>query len=204
MSKENKLYYLGHASLRITTSEGKVIYIDPYEGNNYDIPANLVLITHDHYDHSDLSKITKKADDYRLITSKEALKDGTYQKYDLGYVKVEAVEAGNNEFHDIKKCVGYVLTLSSGTKLYVAGDTYLTSDMEKLEFENIDYAFLPCDGIYTMNTLDAEKAAKLIKAKHTIPYHTTGAKSAFDENVANKLNVENKLIIRPNEEIVLE
>ena len=47
-----KLLYQGHASLRITTSKGKIVYIDPYAGEGYDKPADMVLITHEHYDHN--------------------------------------------------------------------------------------------------------------------------------------------------------
>ena len=44
----HKLLYQGHGSLRITTAEGKVIYIDPYAGEGYDVPADLILVTHGH------------------------------------------------------------------------------------------------------------------------------------------------------------
>ncbi len=200
---ENKLYYLGHASLRITTKEGKVIYIDPYMGDDYSLNADLVLVTHSHYDHSDVSKVKNRNSDFKLITYKEALENGEHQTFDLGYAKIEAVEAGYNSWHNVKECVGYVITLSDETKIYIAGDTYLTPQMEDLGTWNIDYAFFPCDGIYTMTVEDAIKAANLVKAKHSIPYHTIADGSLFSEDVANRFDVENKLIIKPKEEITL-
>ena len=200
---ENKLYYLGHASLRIVTSEGKVIYVDPYMGDNYSMSADLVLVTHDHYDHNDVTKVKNRNEDFKLITEKEALVSGEYKTFDLGYVKIEAVEAGYNSYHDENKCVGYVLTLSDDTKIYVAGDTSITPKMDELGSWNIDYAFFPCDGIYTMSVDEAIKASLKVKAKHSIPYHVISDGSAFDESIVDKFNVDNKLIIRPGEEIVL-
>ena len=49
---KSKLLYMGHASLRITTAEGKVIYIDPFVGNGYEPAADLILVTHAHFDHN--------------------------------------------------------------------------------------------------------------------------------------------------------
>ena len=69
----HRLLYQGHGSLRIVTSEGKVIYIDPYAGEGYDLPADLILITHGHQDHTAVKLIKKRAEDCRVITWKEAL-----------------------------------------------------------------------------------------------------------------------------------
>lgn len=202
-TKANKLYYLGHASLRITTKEGKVIYIDPYIGDDYNLSADLVLVTHSHYDHNDVSKVKNRTEDFKLITYKEAIKDGIHQTFDLGYAKIEAVEAGYNSWHNKEECVGYVITLSDNTKIYVSGDTYLTPQMYEMSDWNIDYAFLPCDGRFTMTIDEAIEASNRIKAKYSIPYHVVSDGRKFDDNVANEFNVENKLIIRPDEEIVL-
>ncbi len=66
----NTLLYQGHASARIVTNEGKVIYIDPYAGEGYDLPADLILVTHDHYDHTGIDKISQKNPDCYIITWK--------------------------------------------------------------------------------------------------------------------------------------
>lgn len=202
-TENSRLLYMGKASIRIVTKEGKVIYIDLYAGNNYDLSADLVLVTHSHYDHSDVSKVTKRTDDFKLITYKEALKDGKHQTFDLGYVKVEAVEAGYNRWHDERECVGYVITLSDDIKIYVPGDTYITPQMDELGSWNINYAFFPCDGVFTMTIEEAIKASKKVNAKHSIPYHMVAGQEDFSEEVANKFNVDNRLIIKNNEEIEL-
>ena len=76
-----KLLYQGHASLRITTSKGKIVYIDPYAGEGYDKPADMVLITHEHYDHNGIHLIHLK-DTTVVIRSKDALQNGIYYDFD--------------------------------------------------------------------------------------------------------------------------
>ena len=99
-----ELLYQGQASIRIVTDEGKVIYIDPYVGEGYDLPADLILVTHSHYDHNGVDRIENRNPDCRIITWKEALQNGEHQVFDLGYVTVEAVEAGYNRWHDVGEC----------------------------------------------------------------------------------------------------
>ena len=163
-----RLLYMGQASLRIITVEGKVIYIDPFAGNGYEIPADLILVTHDHYDHNQVQLITKRNTDCKIITWKEAMHFGKHKTFDLGYVKVEAVEAGNNLNHSIKKCVGFILTLSDGITVYISGDTSTTKQMATLVDRHLDYAFFCCDGQYNMDIDEAVRCADLIKAKHSI------------------------------------
>lgn len=202
-SADPTLLYMGHASIRIVTGEGKVIYIDPYAGDAYDLPADLILVTHGHYDHTALDLISNRSDDCTVITQKEALADGNF---DLGYVEVEAVEAGNNKNHSINECVGYVLTFSNGKKVYVSGDTSTTDQMSQLADENIDYAFFCCDGVYNMDLDEAVKCAELVQAKHNIPYHIVEAKNPehFDKKRAEQFAAPNKMILEPGDEITVE
>ena len=141
----HRLLYQGHGSLRIVTGEGKVIYIDPYAGSGYDLSADLILVTHGHQDHTAVNKIKNRNDGCRTITWKEALVKGEYKIFDLGYATVEAVQAGNNRNHNIKECVGWVITFPDGITLYVSGDTSTTEQMAELAERNIDYAFFVCD-----------------------------------------------------------
>lgn len=200
---KDKLLYLGRASLRIITREGKVIYIDPYAGNDYSESADLILITHEHFDHNDIAKIKNRNKNCQIIRSSDALKNGIYQKFDLGYVTVEAVEAGNNPNHNIKECVGFLLTLKSGITIYVSGDTSMTKMMESLSKRNIDYAFFCSDGIYNMDIEEASKCAQMVKAKHSIPYHIKADGEDFDLKKSELFRVDNKLILQNGEEIEL-
>ena len=204
-TKHAKLLYMGHASIRITTAEDKVIYIDPFAGDGYEPAADLILVTHGHYDHTALDKVKNRNADCEIITWEEALEGGQHQSFDFAYAKVEAVEAGYNKNHNVSECVGYVITLSDGTKVYVSGDTSKTEQMPSLADQNIDYAFFCCDGIYNMDLEEAAECAALVKAKHNIPYHMTAADSGsfFDRAKAEQVQADNLLVIGEGEEIEL-
>ena len=200
------LLYQGQASIRIVTDEGKVIYIDPYAGDAYELPADLILVTHSHFDHSQIDKVGNRNKDCQIITYREAVKDGEHRIFDLGYVRVEAVEAGYNALHDVSDCVGYVLTFSNGKSVYVTGDTSKTEQMALMSEMEIDYAFFCCDGVYNMGLEEAAECADLVGAKHNIPYHmtTTTTGRQFDRELAEQFDVENLLIVEDGEEILVE
>ncbi|MDD5934095.1 MAG: MBL fold metallo-hydrolase [Clostridiales bacterium] len=68
--------FIGHASVKIVTTSGKVIYIDPfYPTVSYREPADYILVTHSHSDHNVVRLCTKKPDCVE-IHSWDALKDG--------------------------------------------------------------------------------------------------------------------------------
>lgn len=198
----DKLLYQGHGSLRITTADGKVIYIDPYAGKGYEPAADLILITHGHFDHTATKKIQSRNPGCRVITWKEALAGGRHNVFDLGFVTVEAVEAGYNRNHNVKKCVGYVLTLPSGVCVYAAGDTSETRQMPHLAEKKIDYALFCCDGVFNMDLAEAAHCAALVGAKHNIPYHMAPGK-LFDRTRAEQFNAPGRLIVADGEEIEL-
>lgn len=196
-----KILYQGHGSLRIT-ADGKVIYVDPYAGGGYDKTADLILITHDHHDHTDIGKIKNRAPGCRIITRKEALEGGTYKTFDFGFVSVEATEAGYNRNHNVKECVGFILYFPDGISVYVSGDTSTTKQMPDIALKKIDYAFFCCDGIYNMDIEEAAKCAVTVGAKHNIPYHMKPGK-LFDRKRAESFNAPGRLIVANGEEIVL-
>ena len=204
-SAASRLLYLGHASLRIVTPEEKVIYIDPFAPGDYSLPADLILVTHDHFDHCVYDRIEARAEGCRVITHIEALEGGEHRTFELPFVTVQAVEAGNNRNHDVKSCVGYVLTLSDGVKVYVSGDTSETAQMAEMASWDIDYAFFCCDGVYNMDDAEAARCADLVAAKHSIPYHNiaAGGDVYFDADKAARFPAKNLLVIEPGEEIEL-
>lgn len=200
------LIYQGQASIRIVTAEGKVIYIDPYAGNDYDLAADLILVTHAHFDHNATDKITNRNPDCQVITWKEAVIEGVHQTFDLGYVTVEAVEAGFNQMHDVNECAGYILTFSNGKSVYVTGDTSTTEQMSRLAEKEIDYAFFCCDGVYNMGLEEAAECATMVGAKHNIPYHNTTKNTGdmFDMELAEQFDAPNRLILAVGKELPIE
>lgn len=200
------LIYQGQASIRIVTAEGKVIYIDPYAGDDYDLAADLILVTHAHFDHNATDKITNRNPDCQVITWKEAVIEGVHQTFDLGYVTVEAVEAGFNRMHDVNECAGYILTFIGGKSVYVTGDTSTTEQMPRLAEKEIDYAFFCCDGVYNMGLKEAAECAAMVGAKHNIPYHNTTKNTGdmFDMELAEQFDAPNRLILAVGEELTIE
>lgn len=155
--------FIGHGSLKFKTNREQCIYVDPYFKGDYTEKADFVLVTHEHFDHMDLSLINKK-DDTMYIMPFDAIAKGEYQSFEREGVKITAVPAYNKN-HSIEECVGYILEFD-GLKIYCAGDTSTTEYMEKsMSKLKIDYAFLPIDGIYNMGPKEATFCANRIKAQ---------------------------------------
>ena len=174
-----EIEWLGHASFKIT-GKNKVIYIDPYNIKKNNV-ADLILITHAHFDHcspDDVDKINGPETiiacpgdcEPRLMGHIEKIRP--FEKKEFAGVRVEGVPAYNlnKSFHPkANGWLGYVLEVDN-IRIYHAGDTDLIPEMAGLK--GIDYALLPIGGIYTMNAVEAAKAADIIKPKlAAMPMH---------------------------------
>ncbi|MER3457736.1 MAG: Zn-dependent hydrolase, partial [Chloroflexota bacterium] len=173
----DKLHWLGHDSFRIDGPP--VIYIDPWQLQGRPPQADLVLVSHDHYDHcspGDVNRVrgpktvvianpsaaAKLGRDVRVIRAGET--------QTIGDVTVEAVPAYNigKRFHPKEAGgVGYIVTVG-GTRLYFAGDTDLIPEMDQIR---CDIALLPISGTYVMTAEEAARAAGRIQPKIAIPMH---------------------------------
>jgi len=181
-----KITFIGHASLMFTFG-GKVIDVDPVmsETDYKKMPkADLILITHEHYDHMDPKAVAavRKDSTVIILTAKCAatIKDGTVMKNGgtrtVESIKIEAVPAYNilhkrpsgEPFHPKGDGNGYILTFGD-KRVYVAGDTENTPEMKSLK--DIDVAFLPMNLPYTMTPDQVADAAKAFKPKILYPYH---------------------------------
>jgi len=171
------LVWLGHAGFKVK-SNNIVIYIDPYQIEE-DEKADIVLITHDHYDHcskEDVEKITK--DDTIIVCNEASAKKlGVQAKIidagktiDVMGIKITAVPAYNigKEFHPKGYGLGFIIDIA-GKRIYHAGDTDVIPEMR--DIKDIDIALFPVGGTYTMNAEEAVEAAELIKPRIAIPMH---------------------------------
>ncbi|MCL2047031.1 MAG: MBL fold metallo-hydrolase [Oscillospiraceae bacterium] len=194
-----KLLYQGHGSFRLSTNDGTVVYIDPYAGTGYDIPADIILVSHQHPDHNQVQLVSQKPG-CTIITQSEALSDGKHNSFSLLGLEIEAVQA-QNQNHPLEQCVGFIVTVD-GLKLYFSGDTSKTEQMATFSQMSLDYAFLCTDGVYNMSLTEAAECAALIGAKHNTPVHMKPG-MLFDREMADQFDAPNKLIIEDGEEIDL-
>jgi len=200
-----QILYQGHSSFRLITDSGLVFYIDPYKGGGYDVPADVILVTHQHFDHNCIDVPAKK-DDCTVITNFEALTDGEYNSFEINDVLVEAVPAYNIN-HPREECVGFIIEVD-GRKLYFPGDTGITEEMKDYPARELDIAFIPMDGIFTMDLEQARECAEIIGAKYCIPIHTAPQYQKdddlpFDLSVAERFEGKGKVIVKPGEQMVL-
>ena len=196
-----KLLYQGHGSFRLTANDGTVVFIDPFIGTGYELPADIILVTHQHDDHNQVKLITQKPG-CTVISNFEALEGGKHNKFNLCDIDIEAVEAGYNENHSKEDAVGYIVTID-GLKLYFCGDTSKTPQMATFAERKLDYAFLCADGFYNMGLEEAAECAVLIGAKHNVPVHLKPGE-LFDRGLAEQFKGPNRLIIDAGEEIELK
>jgi len=204
--------WLAHAGFQIKT-DGKTIYIDPYEGE-YSEKADLILITHSHFDHCDTSKIQKVRKPGTVIIAPrdcvskiggnvKSLKPG--EETTVGNVEIKAVEAYNykrfrspgNPFHPKGLGVGYLITVERKT-IYHAGDTDFIPEMRQLG--SVDVALLPSGGTYTMDNAEAAEAAITINPETVIPMHRWDTNpEEFKKKVEANSNIK-VVVLREGEE----
>jgi len=171
-----KIHWLGHDSILLEGST--VVCFDPY-GIETKRKADLILISHEHFDHcspEDVAKLLKG--DTTIVTDATSAKK---LKGDIRIVapgdrlKVKGVDIEvwpayntNKDFHPEKAgMLSFVVTLD-GVRYYHAGDTDFIPEMKELK---ADVAFLPVSGTYVMTAEEAVQAARAIKPKVAVPMH---------------------------------
>ena len=174
---------LCHSSIKI--NEGKIIYFDPFKINKQYNDADIIIITHDHYDHyseEDIDKVIKPdttiviPEGMQVKLLKKGVKNSNIitvepeKTYVVEGLKFETIPAYNinKAFHPKDNgWVGYILEID-GIRYYIAGDTDITEENKRVK---CDIAFVPVGGTYTMDFKEAAELVNEIKPKVAVPIH---------------------------------
>ena len=169
-----------HSSIRI--DEGKIIYIDPFKMTEESHDADIILITHSHFDHYSPEDIRKVMKSDTIIVCPESMNEAAElglevkkvapnEKFEVQGISIETVPAYNvmKPFHPKKNgWVGYIIDSPEHGRIYIAGDTDINEDNKQVR---CDIAMLPAGGTYTMNAKKAAELANSIRPKYAIPTH---------------------------------
>ncbi len=201
-----RMHWLGHDAFRIDAE--KIVYFDPYRISSGP-SADLIMISHDHFDHcspEDVAKIqgprttiiTEKDSARKLSGDVRVLKPG--DSLETYGAKVEAVPAYNvdKDFHPRKKgWLGFVLEME-GVRIYHAGDCDLMPEMKALR---VDIAMLPVSGTFVMTADQAVKAALAIGPNCAIPMHYGAIVGGDEDALYFKRALEGKInvLVLPKE-----
>ncbi len=167
-----------HSSIKIT--KGIIIYIDPFRINEEKHDADLILITHDHYDHYSPEDIKKVIKEDTIIVAPKTIKELNNKEniifvepnktYNIKGYKMDTIPAYNinKHFHPKENnWVGYIIEIE-GIKYYIAGDTDIIPENQQIK---CDVALIPIGGTYTMDYKEASELINIIKPKIAIPTH---------------------------------
>ena len=197
----DRMTWLGHDVFKIDGS--KSVYIDPYQIDAGD-KADLILVTHDHFDHcspEDVEKVqqpetvivTEKDSAQKLSGDVKTVKPG--DSLTIDNVKIEAVPAynTNKDFHPkANGWLGFVLEMD-GVRIYHAGDTDFIPEMKDL---TVDIALLPVSGTYVMTADEAVEAALAIKPGVAVPMHYGAIVGDSTDADVFKAKLEGKVDVR--------
>lgn len=197
-----KIDFLGHAGVMLFN--GKKIAIDPYNISDNVEKADIVLLTHSHYDHCSIKDIEKivslgsliicTADSQSKVMKIEGVQIQVVEvgdEVEFGNIKIEMMAAYNKhkEFHPKSEgWVGYIIKMKD-VIVYHAGDTDFIPEMQKLsgygKHGNEFVALLPVSGKYVMNSDEAAEAASLISPDLAIPIHYGAGVAGTIEDAKN-------------------
>ena len=169
-----------HSSIRI--DEGKIIYSDPYNISGNPQDADIILITHSHFDHyspEDIHKVMKP-DTVIVCPSSMTEPNGlglnvkqvtTGESFEISGMKFEAVPAYNigKPFHPKSSgWLGYIIDSTVHGRIYIAGDTDVTPDNKQIK---CDIALVPAGGKFTADAVQAAELVNTIRPRYTVPIH---------------------------------
>ncbi|MBR4177809.1 MAG: MBL fold metallo-hydrolase [Bacilli bacterium] len=161
----------------------RTLYFDPFKINNESHDADIIFITHNHYDHLDKESIENVKNNDTIVVAPKSIKEEidkiNFKEYiylnpneeiNIQNFNIKAILAYNNEkqFHPkSNNWLGYIVTYNR-TSYYIAGDTDKTQDNEIIK---CDVVFVPIGGHFTMNVKEATELLRIIKPRVVIPTH---------------------------------
>ena len=174
-----------NAQSSIRIAAGKVVYFDPFKISDAANNADVIFITHEHFDHFSPDDIAKVVSDKTVFAvpasmEKTMLDSGISPdklvlldpnvKTEVCGIPVETVPAYNpgKKFHPkSNNWLGYIVTIG-GQRIYVAGDTDATPEAKAV---SCDIAMVPIGGTFTMDFREAAEFINELKPKTVIPTH---------------------------------
>ncbi len=218
---------LAHASVLIR-GENKTIYVDPYRPEDlseevkglYEEPerADILLITHEHQDHCDPSAFKNMLKTTTEIIAPKGCSEKIDKKFHIvepeDNIKIKDVEIrtthsynekrkrdSGEPFHPKGEGVGYIITIDEKT-IYHPGDTENVLELRELD-EDIDLAFLPIDGTYTMDVDEAVDLAKFFQPDQVVPFHERDKDLEEFKNKIEKKDITKASILEEGERLEL-
>ena len=177
----DNIYVNIHSSIKIVLD--KIIYFDPYEIKDNKSDADIIFITHNHYDHLDINSINKIKNNNTIVIAPKSIEEDIskiefkdyiyldpYQEIDIDNINIKTIPSYNinKPFHPkSNNWLGYIITYNN-ISYYIAGDTDKTEDNMKVK---CDIAFIPIGGKFTMDVNEASELINIINPKVVIPIH---------------------------------
>ncbi|MCL7385214.1 MAG: MBL fold metallo-hydrolase [Thaumarchaeota archaeon] len=181
-----KISWLGHDAFRLKND--KTIYIDPYKIKGKEV-ADIILITHEHFDHLSVDDINKISSENSVIVAARPCANqlGRVKAKEIKYVKpgdeleIDGVKIRTVPAYNITKFrepgrpfhpkdaggVGYIVNMK-GISIYHVGDSDFIPEMKELK---VDVLLVPVSGTYVMTAEEAASVANAIMPKLAIPMH---------------------------------
>lgn len=204
MNTDN-IKWLGHSTIKIIGNN--IIYIDPYNiEENYN-DADIIFVTHAHYDHYSPDDILKCKKNTTIIVITEDLYEQTINlgfpeenilkvlpnnNYTINNITINTIPAynTNKSFHPKhNNWVGYIITIDN-INYYIAGDTDITEESKRVK---CDIAFLPIGGTFTMDAIEASSLANTIEPKVVIPIHYGSIVGTREDLLVFKSNLNSNI-----------
>ncbi len=207
-----QITWLGHDGFKL--KKAKVVYVDPFQLKSAAEPADIVCVTHEHFDHLSVDDLKKVVTSHTTVVTIAACQEAANglrpkavrvvrpgDRLEVDGITIEAVPAYNTSkfrapgkpFHPQEDAkVGFVLGIG-GIRIYHAGDTDAIPEMTKAA--GVDVALLPVSGTYVMTAAEAAQAWSAIRPKLAIPMHygaivgATADADAFKNGVPGRVEV---------------